>query len=127
MSYLQIPFILVERYFSLIFSPFPKSNKQLAMARTTTTNNVDAMTLDDDEGKIILFDIPGEPVAQRRPRVAYAIRQIYNPQGNAIKNLRNKLKQSLEEVGHFNPYPYFSKTARVSMVIEFNMERGKRH
>lgn len=97
------------------------------MAQTTNTNNVDAMTLDDDEGKIILFDIPGELVAQRRPRVAYAIRQIYNPQGNAIKNLRNKLKQALEEVGHYHPYPYFSKTVRVSVVIEFYMKKKKRH
>ena len=77
------------------------------MVRTAQRSNVDAMILDDDEGRIIVFDIAGEPIAQRRPRVAYAIKQIYNPQGNAIQNLRNKLKESLEEVGYYNPYPFF--------------------
>ena len=69
--------------------------------------SIEACIMSDTEGDLIEFEIAGEPIAQRRPRVAYACRQMYNPQSAIIKKLRLKLKESLQMIGHHGPYPFF--------------------
>ena len=67
---------------------------------------IEALIIQDESGDQLQFEIPGEPVAQMRPRVAYAIRKVYNPQRKNILILRSKMREALEKVGRDNPYPF---------------------
>ena len=90
--------------------------------------DVDCCILYDAECIQIEFEIPGEPVAQKRPRVANRQMynpQIYNPQSTIIKNLRQKLKQSLQDVGH-NTFPVFSQEKKVSLAVTFHLFKNNK-
>ena len=96
----------------------------------TNNNNTDieCCILYDAECIQIEFEIPGEPVAQIRPRIANRQMfnpQIYNPQSTIIKKLRQNLKQSLEDVGH-HAFPVFSQERKVSLAVTFNLFKNNK-
>ena len=78
------------------------------------------------KGELVQFDITGEPVAQRRPRVAFKCRQIYNPQSNDIKNLQQDFREALEMLGQDNTKPLFETTKRLTLSISFSMGKDNK-
>ena len=83
--------------------------------------SIEALIMQDAKGDQIQFEIPGEPVAQMRPRVAYALRKVYNPQRKSILKLRTKLREALDKVGKDNPYPFFAAGKKLTLAITFNV------